>query len=110
MVTCCIRYVSVLMYDMYQPPDIDECLAQPSPCANGGQCINLDGSFMCGCRTGYGGTTCDESELTVIIGHVALAALAGAAILKSLQQHLGPETEVAPPPHCSTKSPTPYYL
>jgi len=42
------------------PPciDIDECLDMP--CAHGGQCSNIEGSFVCTCvNTGFIGATCE---------------------------------------------------
>ena len=37
--------------------DIDECLA--SPCKNGAQCTNTDGSYTCTCASGWQGQNCD---------------------------------------------------
>jgi alpha-tubulin suppressor-like RCC1 family protein len=39
--------------------DIDECVTA-TPCLNGGQCTDIDGSFSCACATGYGGEICNE--------------------------------------------------
>ena len=36
---------------------IDECA--PIPCANGGVCTDLVGSYSCACPPGYSGLKCD---------------------------------------------------
>ena len=37
--------------------DIDECA--PSPCQNGGVCVDQVNSYQCNCATGYIGTNCE---------------------------------------------------
>lgn len=37
----------------------DESLCDPSPCTNGGQCLDRWTSSYCACPNGYGGPTCD---------------------------------------------------
>lgn len=36
--------------------DINECAE--SPCTNGAQCVNVDGSYVCHCPTGWTGSLC----------------------------------------------------
>lgn len=42
--------------------DINECNTL-APCANGGTCLNVDGSFLCTCPVGWTGTTCKTGEI-----------------------------------------------
>ena len=44
--------------------DVDECL--DDPCKNSGTCTNNAGSFVCSCKTGWQGITCEQGNLTVI--------------------------------------------
>ncbi|KAK3102280.1 hypothetical protein FSP39_010178 [Pinctada imbricata] len=37
---------------------IERC--RPSPCLNGGTCINMEGTFRCNCPSGFIGSTCSE--------------------------------------------------
>uniref|UniRef100_A0A8C6X0Q6 EGF-like domain-containing protein n=1 Tax=Naja naja TaxID=35670 RepID=A0A8C6X0Q6_NAJNA len=38
--------------------DINECFASPSPCLNGGSCLNSIGSFRCLCPSNFSGPLC----------------------------------------------------
>lgn len=44
--------------------DIDECLY--SPCFNGGNCTNQNGSFSCACATGFHGLQCENGTVYVM--------------------------------------------
>ena len=35
--------------------DIDECSAEPNPCDENADCVNIDGSFSCTCKEGFTG-------------------------------------------------------
>ena len=37
------------------PSDIDECSADPSPCDENADCINVNGSYSCTCKQGFTG-------------------------------------------------------
>ena len=37
--------------------DKNECAT--NPCSNGAQCVNIDGSYVCNCPTGWTGVLCD---------------------------------------------------
>ena len=47
--------------------DINECSSLP--CQNGGTCVNMPGSYLCRCRTGYSGTNCDTSKNCMAVPH-----------------------------------------
>ena len=41
--------------------DIDEC--SPNPCKNNGDCVQtFNASYLCGCKAGYTGVNCTESN------------------------------------------------
>ena len=44
-------------------PDINECTN--NPCKNGATCVNLDGSYLCDCKSGYTGNNCESGERNV---------------------------------------------
>ena len=46
--------------DFSFPSDVDECLS--SPCANGGQCMDRRGGYLCRCPSGYKGTHCQAGK------------------------------------------------
>lgn len=37
-------------------PDIDECTT--NPCSNGARCVNIDGSYVCNCPSGWTASLC----------------------------------------------------
>lgn len=43
--------------------DVDEC--KNTPCKNGAECQNNEGSFMCQCKEGWTGQHCDEGLLLI---------------------------------------------
>ena len=45
---------------IYIYPDINEC--DPSPCQNGGTCIDLVSAFDCQCIAGFEGDRCEIGE------------------------------------------------
>lgn len=51
--------------------DINECITL-SPCANGGTCLNVDGSFLCTCPVGWTGTTCKTGEIGTYVYEIVL--------------------------------------
>ena len=44
--------------------DGDDC--DPNPCGNGGTCIDLKSRYVCLCKPGYTGPTCDDGKIYVI--------------------------------------------
>ena len=49
--------------------DINECLVDPSPCADNAACANTDGSYACTCEEGYtgNGTYCQGNVYCILI-------------------------------------------
>ena len=41
---------------MYCTTVVDDC--DPNPCKNGGTCVDGIGSFICNCKDGFKGLTC----------------------------------------------------
>ena len=46
-VICCLRIRNLI--------DIDECTTLNHDCSPNGECTNVDGTFLCNCKTGFRG-------------------------------------------------------
>ena len=44
--------------------DGDDC--DPNPCGNEGTCIDLKSRYVCLCKPGYTGPTCDDGKIYFI--------------------------------------------
>lgn len=52
--------------------DVDEC--KNTPCKNGAECQNNEGSFMCQCKDGWTGQHCDEGLLLITFSPVSFTS------------------------------------
>lgn len=52
--------------------DVDEC--KNTPCKNGAECQNNEGSFMCQCKEGWTGQHCDEGLLLITFPPVSFTS------------------------------------
>ena len=53
------------LFLLFFSTDINECA--PSPCINGGTCLDKINAYQCVCRPGYTGKNCETSELTLFL-------------------------------------------
>ena len=51
---------------IYFYKDIYECSSIPDVCSNHGFCTNIEGSYICTCEDGWGGTECDIGKNWII--------------------------------------------
>ena len=51
------------------PPDLDECTTNSFDCQPNAACQNIEGSYTCGCKSGYtgNGKICNGDKLMMII-------------------------------------------
>ena len=54
----------IFIFYLIFPSDIDECLADASPCDASAVCTNTDGSYTCACNDGFAGngTYCQGNQ------------------------------------------------
>ena len=59
-----IANVLRLLNTLFKSTDIDDC--DPSPCQNGGKCVDGINSYFCQCPKRYVGVNCEESKRLVL--------------------------------------------
>ena len=54
------EYIKYFLFIVYSHSDGDECAGKP--CLNGGVCTDIENGFVCKCRRGFYGATCQQRK------------------------------------------------